>query len=312
MKEINKAIRSLQLDLNKQDEIKYRLKAIATTLKSLKVRIANHQKVLQKELDDVEELEGFNVMTLFVKFIGDLESLLDKERQEYLHAYLRHKAMLEEYSLLTYEQKLLKKKQRNVADKKKELRGLLQRKSEKLKKTNSQYYKKIIAIEKKIARCNTPLHKCKSAIKVGLSANTLLEKIYRDLNQTTQWGNIHEYHGQGRYSSMKKKTYIDKARQNVTKAKVLIDKYEFLVEQIFIDVNVQLSLDSFETFVDDFLDYLITDWVIQKKIKNAVQCLDMNIDKIVRHNYALQHEMQALEYQKSKLEKDKLALLDSY
>lgn len=300
MKELNKQIQNLEVEINIQEIIRHRIQEIHSKLLALSDQIESHKIILHKELQDVEALESLSVKSLFVRFIGDLESRLDKERQEYLHAYLRHKAMIEEYHLLEKELITVRRKKESITTKRKELKVLKQRKSVKLKKVSSIYFRAITQIDKEIAVLNTALQRCTTAIKSGKTAITVLDKILRDLKQTIKWG--HAYHGRGRYSSMKKKSYIDKARKNVTLAKVAIDKYEILVERIFVDVNVKLSLESFEHFVDDFLDNLITDWIIQKKIKNALQCLEMNVDKIIRHNYALDHEIHKL--------KDKISLLN--
>lgn len=313
MIDLNKKIQKLERDINAKNEIESRLSLVQSTIDSLAKKVIIHEKILQREFDDVAKLEELNLNSLFVKLLGDIEKRLDKERQEYLHAILRHKALMEEVDILKYEKTLLSKKLTKVSTQlEPEYKALIKQKETILKRKDSKFYRTIIAFDKKKAIANTKLQKLKTARRQGEKTIRSIVVIQNDLRHITAWGNIQAYHGKGNYSSMKKKFYIDKARKKATIAKVLLDEYERLVEQVFHDLNVQLSLESFEEFLDDFFDNLITDWVIQHKIKNAFYGLEMNIDKIMRHNLALENEKNIIKQHLKEIEKERKVFIKSY
>jgi len=66
--------------------------------------------VVQKEERDVEELENLSWQSLFHRVLGNKHEQLEKERQEYLMAFLKYERCDNEIATLEYEQKIVEKK----------------------------------------------------------------------------------------------------------------------------------------------------------------------------------------------------------
>ena len=89
-----------------------------------------------------------------------------------------------------------------------------------------------------------------------------------------------------------KYTAIDKAKDWAYEAnrqlkifeKELLDVYRRIPE------DFQLHLDSFNRFIDVFFDNLITDWIIQQKIYNALNNSLNTRDKVTRMVKLLESE----------------------
>ena len=55
------------------------------------------------------------------------------------------------------------------------------------------------------------------------------------------------------------------------------------------------NIYKYQKFVDAFYDHLITDWVLQNQLKNAVQCLSSAKDQIKRILATLDHDLDKTE-----------------
>ncbi len=67
-------------------------------------------KLLDKELRDIEKLEGFSTKAIFYKVLGSKQEQVEKERQEYLELVLKSEDIDNEIQLLEYEVNLLEAK----------------------------------------------------------------------------------------------------------------------------------------------------------------------------------------------------------
>jgi hypothetical protein len=66
-----------------------------------------------------------------------------------------------------------------------------------------------------------------------------------------------------------------------------------LFDRELIDVNIEqtqlyIKLDGFGRFIPIFFDNLISDWVIQRKIKNALNNVESTFDKTRRYVLAIE------------------------
>ena len=78
--------------------------------------------------------------------------------------------------------------------------------------------------------------------------------------------------GSGRSSSYMKHKAIDRARQLSHKVKHHLLIFRKELKDVYEDaqINIQVEIRGFDRFSDIFFDNLISDWIIQQKIKNAL------------------------------------------
>lgn len=266
------------LHLSKQEQIRY--------------------KELIKELDDVKRLERLNLKSLFNRFLGDLETRLDKERQEYLQAVLQHKSIEDKMQILKYEKKLLHQKLFDATSFEKELTSLILKKEANLKKKSTVFFSKVKPYEKQITLYKVKKDKYLRVMNLGERAMREVNGVLSDLRHVSDWGkSVRAMHGKGQYSSIEKKYFIDKARSKVVRAQVYLSDFEKDAFSLFHDYSDHLHLDSFEEFLDDFLDNLITDWVVQQKIKHSKFAAETVKDKLTRILKTLQFELEKIEHE---------------
>ena len=110
-----------------------------------------------------------------------------------------------------------------------------------------------------------------------------------DLNEVEDW-----------HTATKKKNRT--AKQNslivkVERSSMKVNKYLQRYEEELADLSVHFrvdfrkQMDSIRDFLDVFVDSLITDWIIKRKIDNALHLVEHIFDKISRINASLEQEI---------------------
>jgi hypothetical protein len=250
------------------------------------------------------------VSSLFLKILGSIEKQLEIERQEYLMEVLKYNELLDSITLLEFEQKTLKNTLNTVVEVNQNFENLLSEKEEQLKDIDKQFAIKIRLLDQRIEYATARKSKMGPAIESGQEALNTLTFIKRDLSKVKEWGSW-QYYGAGNYSAYAKKSYIDKARKNAIKADLLLQHYENDLSDLFKDLKIpnHLRLDKFELFLRIFYDNLITDWIVQKHIKNALQNIQMNIDKVIRIQSTIEMEQKKIDGAISKLRFERKQLI---
>lgn len=294
--DIQTEIDHLSKEIEQNKRRKLHIISLTAELKELAKEEQRRYAELLKELDDVKRLEKLNLKSLFNRFLGDIKTRLDKERQEYLQAVLRHKSIEDKIQILEYEKELLQKSLFDHTTFEKKLAQLIIKKEAKLKKKSTVFFSKVKPFELHITQCKVKKDKYLRVLRLGERATKEVNGVISDLRHVSDWGkSVRAMQGKGKYSSMEKKFFIDKARSKVVRAQVYLSDFEKEAYTLFHDYSDHLHLDSFEEFLDDFLDNLITDWVVQQKIKHSKFAAETVKDKLSRILDSLQYELEKIE-----------------
>jgi len=244
-------------------------------LTKLEVRIEKmHQQlgvllsITEKQYKDVAQLEKLSVRALFEKVLGDKEAQLEKERQEYLQAVLNFNECKKSLELLDFERKILQKKLANYSKTKSELHNLIRQREQSLMQEDELAKQLITDIDQQIDANIAFKRELHEAITVGLKTKRTLRRVVFNLDQVLKWG---EYTMNNPDQHIRKKTYINKAKDHTYLAKQLLQEFEDELLDIYEKQNdyIRDSIELFRYFIKDFFKNLILDWVILTKLKNA-------------------------------------------
>ena len=279
MENINQKIRTLHETVHRNKKMKRHLSELNKKIKEKTKAVNAYKKQLDKESMDVEKLEKLSIKSVFHKVLGDKEQQIEKEREEYLQAALKYNGSVEEIEKLEFERGVVRKKidgNIGLAD---QLKALMKQKETLLKQSNQQIAFKLVGLDRKMLGQNALRNEIIEAIQIGKECLQVLKNIHRDLDLTTQWGRGRgNVYGQGRYSSIQKRSYIDHARKNAFQANRLLERFGEEIKDVYQNIDVQLSvdlkMDSFTGFLDAFFNNLITDWMVQQKIQNAIKGIE--------------------------------------
>jgi hypothetical protein len=162
-----------------------------------------------------------------------------------------------------------------------------------------------------MADARSDLREVNEAIMAGNDAKSGLEQIIESLESAGNWGTW-DMLGGGFVSTAMKHSRIDEAREAAGRVQQLL--YRFKRELGDVDGAVQginIEIGSFETFADYFFDNLITDWVVQSKINNALEGARDALRKVDTILYDLERKRRIYDENIDNLESQKQNMIEN-
>jgi len=195
---------------------------IITLYKSLKrkekigIRLDNLKELIARKEDKAQQLE--------------------KERQEYLNAFLHKKGAIQDLAELKKEQLILEETYSSQFNVEYQLEKLLAQKEEELLALNHDLETSILAANKRIVNHQNKIEEIKQAITEGKHTKKILRKMVLDLNQVEDWG----------ASSKKNRTaktnqLIRKVERDTMKANKFLQRYEEELADLSIHFRIEIS-----------------------------------------------------------------------
>jgi len=280
-------LRKLYEDILAKEKIEIHLKNIDRLILKEEEALKIAELQTQKEDEDIARLEGKNLYSIFKTILGDKEQELEKERQEYLQAYLKKNAIVACLKDLKKEKKILLQSYSGKFNAEEQFDKLLAKTKEQLQKEKPELAELIIHFEQKIANHSSRIKEIQQAIREGKKTNKILEGILVSLDQIEKWGS-------GTRTSPGLRVRVKgKVQRNIHKANRYLQNFE---KELFdlsdhYDHNYSQQIDEIKDFIDLFLDSLITDWVIKKEIVHSANIVSNLTDKVTRIVGMLENEV---------------------
>lgn len=267
--EIDDRIREAEQELHRIINSEKRLVIIKNEIDIVTHDLTVQKQKMKSELADVERLEKKGVHNLFTKVLGDIEKQIEKERQEYLQEVLCYNSLIDQLEVLEYEQGILKKKVALKLEIEKRYQLLIDEKEKYLKLNFPKLANELKKIDDQITVQHYILKETEEAIVSGKDLLDHLQQMINYLQYVNQWG-IFLTRGQRRYSTHEKKGYIDKAQKLVGTIQVKFNMFEKELRDLYPDFDLNLQSYSLNSFIDNFYDGLITDWIVVKNLQIAM------------------------------------------
>lgn len=260
---------------------------------------------LVKELKDIEKLEKMSIKSVFYNILGSKEEQLEKERQEYLQASLKHKELKKSIEILEYEHGLIGSKVDQIEGLDKELEELKAQRLTEIMTSNSITRQKLVGIHSQMDDASAMAEELRQAQMAGARCLQSIGIVIKHLRDAENWGNWDMMSNKSTYYSQMKHGAIDRAAHAAQQAQHHLK----LFDRELLDVNIEqtklhVNIDGFGRFMDMFFDNLISDWVVQRKIKNALHNVESVFDKIKRYQGVIEKDLQRVDQQYAMHEAD--------
>ncbi len=280
-KDLDRQIKKAVADVKRKEKLRIHLDHLKELLREELAKEKSLTGILHKEKREFERIDQPGIRRMFQKILGNIESAVEKERQDYILAYLKHERCLKAIKQLQKEQTILKVAYSKLHLAEKKLDQLLERKKIAAPLHDPNLKKKLDDINLNIFTAFAQIREIKEAIAAGKKANKQMGHILDDLRNVKAWGVIH-YHGAGSKSSTQKKKYIDKATGDVYKADALLLKFQEELHDIskHYQVDYHNEIHQLQDFLHQFFHNLIVDWVLKNKIVNTILGTKNLIDTI--------------------------------
>ncbi len=286
-------------------------KTTQTTLKEAYKESKRLQKQLEKENADIEKLEKMSIKRLFHKVLGDKEQQLEKERQEFLEMTLKFKEHIKSIELLEFELKVLDNKRAGLSAVRKEVTQLKKKREKALIQGKSAKGKKLKALVEESDHLTLGKKEYLEALHVAQKIIQHLSLAIAKLRQAGNWG-TYKTVSRGRGSSYNQRYAIEQARGIIIKTQHLMRIFKKELQDINVhDFDTRISADQLSGFTNIFFDNLITDWIIQKKIRNTLAEVRSIHDRIQRFSAYLNTEHKKMEKRLVLINKERDQLVSS-
>lgn len=270
------------LQFRKNSEEKKRLillkKNTVNDLEKAKAKLSELSEILKKEFTDVQKLEGNSITALLYNFLGTKDEKLDKEKQEYLSAKLKHDACKNENSSLEKELERLNNEINQIGDPDIELNKLVEDKKRQLRQLSDST---CLKFEELLNGIYSEKKEISEAVLSGEKALQGLKRAIDSLQNAQNWGTF-DLFGGGFIATAVKHSKIDEAKNDIMEVQNNLNQFRRELSDTSINSNQNLvvDLDAFTGFADYFFDNLITDWIVQSKINQSLDACHSMLGKI--------------------------------
>ncbi len=245
---------------------------VKVTKKELKNATQQYKKIgiqLNKELRDIEKLEGLSTKAIFYKILGSKKDQVEKERQEYLELTLKEEELNNSIDLLEYELNILESKITSRKDLKDRLKRLKSNREAEIIKTDPQLRTKLLKLSNDLEDTYRFKVEVEEALEVGRLCHNLMQQIVSLLGKVKNWG---QWPGQQRNHHSRRRMRrdaIDRARNLAFQVKHHLNIFQNELNDIGKEITFSINPNELTEFSDFFFGNLITDWIMQQQLTRA-------------------------------------------
>lgn len=296
--------------LNKLEIVERHFSELETEENELIIERDKLEKQLTKELKDVEKLEGRSVKGMFYNILGSKATQLEKERQEYLELSLKHTQHLKSLELVQYEKEILGDKIDDLPSLRSQLQGLKKVREKEILATPSALRNELVENIRQMEATDKLLVQLEETHKMGNAILMSINRIISNFRRAHDWGNW-DMAQRGRYQGNRRYSAINAAVNEAHRTNMMLKTFASDLRHLGYDAgHMALTFKSFNGFMNVLFDNLITDWIIQSKIKNALGSTEAVGDRVQVIMASLQKDVHEAKNRLLKLNEQKESILE--
>lgn len=277
--ELDNRLMQTREQLRNKQKLEAMMRQAQQTAETARSRCSELKKVLASEQADVEKLEGLTLTGLFHSVLGTKQERLDKERQEFLAAQLKHEEAAATLDEAQQEVQRIRSELDALLDAGTRYKELINEKEKLLAQSGGQSAERLLVLSERLADLTSDRKELQEALRAGQAALSSLKTVSSELGSAANWGTL-DMVGGGMISTMAKHSKIDSAKQHARQAQRRLQKFQQELADANQRLHVSLEIDGLTTFADYFLDGLIMDWVVQSKIQGASSACSKAISRV--------------------------------
>jgi cobalamin biosynthesis Co2+ chelatase CbiK len=309
MSQVQSALQQTLQEIQNLKRVQKHLDKINLELDSANRELTVLADRLEKEYQDIKQLESLSMKSLFHKILGSKEEQMEKERQEYLQATLKYNEFKKSLEILEFERTVLQKKLVDVSLLQNKLKTLKKQREQELLNSGTGVSQTLKRIHAKLDKLEIRRKEFDDAIVAGKKSSAIIDQMLHYLEKAKNWGDW-DMMGKGRMASYNKHSAIDQAREASINAKYHLDRFQ---QELFDlgtrNYNFNLQINNLQNFTDIFFDNLISDWIMQQKIKNALANVYSVRDKVDRIVHSLEIDLEEITPILNDLQKEKESII---
>ncbi|PHN07443.1 hypothetical protein [Flavilitoribacter nigricans] len=228
MEDILTKIQSLKAQQDSIERARRYRQELERNRKALQSKADQLGRTMDKEHQDLLDLEKWSVKELFIKVINKQEQL-EKEKEEYLQAAIAFQDAKKELEMLDFEINVLREKEKGAETIKKQIRELYElREADILQHQPDHPLKPVLS---DLARWNQIDRELEEAILHGANAQSLLEEISQNLHRANSWVNNNMREVDYRLRMIAEE--VDEARLRLPKLRLEFMKFDQEIKEVY-------------------------------------------------------------------------------
>ncbi|MEZ6036419.1 MAG: hypothetical protein R3F29_02985 [Planctomycetota bacterium] len=264
--ELDQQLQELAEDRRRRDKLRRDDQQLRDQIRALEVERFEHQDQVARAGDDLRRLEGLGLYSLFRTLLGDRVERADDERQKLLRARLRHDECDESLQRLHGEHARVREELAELEDFDQREAELLAHKEALLRERGGDAAQQLVATSQALGELQHQRREVDEAIAAGHRVLAELKQAEADLGSARSWGRL-DLMGGGLLTTMQKRSRVDHARRHVEHAQRAMHDFVRELRDVHATLpQIDLDIGGFLGFADYFLDSLIADWAVQRRI----------------------------------------------
>jgi DNA repair exonuclease SbcCD ATPase subunit len=310
--ELNRQLMDLREKMNINSRLQKKLSSARQSLFDQRSKLSQLEAILERETKDVRRLEGLSITALFYTILGSKDQQLEKERQEYLAAKLKYDECGQAVSAIESEMSSIELRIRSLGNLEERYAALIAEKEKLVATTDNPVLKKYIDLSERLADLQSNIEEMNEAIRAGEAVIEGLGNVIKSLNSAESWGTW-DMLGGGMIVTAIKHSRIDDARSWISHVQHSLRHFQRELTDVNIGRkgNSGIDIGGFETFSDYFFDCLITDWVVQGKIKDSLRNAELMLDGVQNIVIGMQAALVGMRERVNAVRDEKCKLIES-
>lgn len=277
--QILKKLRTIYEEIVLKEKIEIHLKNIDRIIIQKEKSLKEVKKALKDEEQDIKDLERKNMHNLFLTILGTHEEKYEKEKQDLLQAHLVEEALINSLEKLQQEKDKLLKDYSSKFNVEVEFEEQLKILEKVAKIDHPEIFKSLATFERNIINHKAKIKELKQATNQGEKTIRKLQRVILSMKKVEDWGMTIS-----KRAKSNRKRALDKIQKDLQACSNYLEKFE---EEIY-DLSDHYGLDfihqmeGIREFINGLFDNMITDWVLEKTMENAIHYSANTSGKIAR------------------------------
>ena len=263
-------LQRLQSEIMEKQRTDAKLSDLFLQQSDLEKRTDELEKIMRKEQDDVDRLNGRSLTAFFYRATGKMGEKLTKEEAEAYAAAVKYDAAKNELQAVNNDIEYCQRRLSELHDCEQQYEKVLKEKTEQIKQSGVPEAGRIMQIENEIAFLENQQKEIQEAINAGNQAFYIARKILEDLNSAKNWSTF-DLMGGGLIADMAKYDKLNKVQDQIQDLQNALRGFRTELADVTerISGNLYVEIGDFLHFADYFFDGLFTDWMVYDKINDS-------------------------------------------
>lgn len=263
-------LQRLQSEIMEKQRTDAKLSDLFLQQSDLEKRTDELEKIMRKEQDDVDRLNGRSLTAFFYRATGKMGEKLTKEEAEAYAAAVKYDAAKNELQAVNNDIEYCQRRLSELQDCEQQYEKVLKEKTEQIKQSGVPEAGRIMQIENEIAFLENQQKEIQEAINAGNQAFYIAQKILEDLDSAKNWSTF-DLMGGGLIADMAKYDKLNKVQDHIQDLQDALRGFRTELADVTerISGNLYVEIGDFLHFADYFFDGLFTDWMVYDKINDS-------------------------------------------